>query len=306
MEMIKMNITIYGTRGSYPSPSDRGRNFYTDKYGGHTTSLLVEPQGDELIHVDLGSGSTQAGIDLINRGTYSKEGKEHTVLITHFHADHTEGTPYLKPLYDPRNTFHIHGNADPRVVEELLGTRQNKAYFPVAYQAVSTGDAVPFMMAKKIHYSLNGKEISKSIDITFEQTNHPGGCVAYKFNENGKIFAFSGDHEFGVQSIDDKLRDFYKNSQIILHDCQYLPEERNPAQYGLKGIPKAGWGHADFKQLIDFMLKVQPEVLILTHHDPEHDDKFIDEMHAKAQEYARVVGLESKIVMATPGMKLIL
>ena len=298
-----MKIKIYGTRGSHAAPSEEYREFYTSKYGANTTSALVTSKNDDLIVLDGGTGIIPLGNDLVSSGRYKNAGLRHKLLFTHNHSDHIEGVPFFKPLYDGRNSFDVYGYREPRLLEELLMARQEQFYFPVAYEEPHTTEKVPFMMAKKKHHMLNGPNIEDTVKIENERTNHPGGCVAYKFTEDNRSIVFGGDHEFGDESIDSKLVELYKGAKIIIQDCQYTPEERCPEKYGLKAFPKRGWGHSDFEQVIEFMTRVNPEILILTHHDPDHDDKFIEKMHERVSLYAKEKGLKSKVLMAQPGME---
>ena len=46
-----VNVTFYGVRGSCPCSGDRYR-----RYGGNTSCLVIDIEGDEPLIVDLGTG----------------------------------------------------------------------------------------------------------------------------------------------------------------------------------------------------------------------------------------------------------
>ena len=50
-----MNVTFYGVRGSCPCSGDRYR-----RYGGNTSCLVIDIDGDEPLIVDLGTGLPRA------------------------------------------------------------------------------------------------------------------------------------------------------------------------------------------------------------------------------------------------------
>ena len=56
-----VNVTFYGVRGSCPCSGDRYR-----RYGGNTSCLVVDIDGDEPLIVDLGTGLRALG-DVLHR-----------------------------------------------------------------------------------------------------------------------------------------------------------------------------------------------------------------------------------------------
>ena len=57
-----VNVTFYGVRGSCPCSGDRYR-----RYGGNTSCLVIEIEGDEPLIVDLGTGLRALGDELLKR-----------------------------------------------------------------------------------------------------------------------------------------------------------------------------------------------------------------------------------------------
>ena len=51
-----VNVTFYGVRGSCPCSGDRYR-----RYGGNTSCLVIDIEGDEPLIVDLGTGLRALG-----------------------------------------------------------------------------------------------------------------------------------------------------------------------------------------------------------------------------------------------------
>ena len=85
-----MNVTFWGVRGSIPAPGPS-----TVRYGGNTTCVSVEAEG-ELLVLDAGTGLRLLG-EALARRTAPPECV--TLLFTHLHSDHVQGFPFFAPLY---------------------------------------------------------------------------------------------------------------------------------------------------------------------------------------------------------------
>ena len=91
-----VNVTFYGVRGSCPCSGDRYR-----RYGGNTSCLVIDIEGDEPLIVDLGTGLRALG-DVLQREVRAIGTPMHaTALLTHLHFDHILGIPFFAPLHDP-------------------------------------------------------------------------------------------------------------------------------------------------------------------------------------------------------------
>jgi ribonuclease BN (tRNA processing enzyme) len=56
-------------------------------------------------------------------------------------------------------------------------------------------------------------------------------------------------------------------ADLLVHDAQYTAEELQK---------RRGWGHSSFDQAMQLAEMAGVKRLALTHHDPEHDDEFLD------------------------------
>ena len=68
---------------------------------------------------------------------------------------------------------------------------------------------------------------------------------------------------------------------LVIHDAQYTPEEY-PA--------KKNWGHSTYEYAVDLAGAARVRQLVLTHHDPAHDDRFIEDVERRARGYAKQRG----------------
>ena len=80
-------------------------------------------------------------------------------------------------------------------------------------------------------------------------------------------------------------------ANLLFHDCQYTDNE----------YPHhVGWGHSPLSDTLAFAQRVEPERLMLFHHDPLHTDDFLDAFHGTAIErWGDLGGHPSQIELAT-------
>jgi len=88
---------------------------------------------------------------------------------------------------------------------------------------------------------------------------------------------------------------FYRDADILIHDCQYTKEEYFSS--------KIGWGHSFFEHAIDTAIEAQVKKVILFHHDPSRTD---DELLSFQKAYCtRKHGKSSlEVVIAKEGMEM--
>lgn len=83
------------------------------------------------------------------------------------------------------------------------------------------------------------------------------------------------------------------NADVLVYDCNYTEDEYS----GKISSPKSGWGHSTWNQGVKIAKAAKVKKFILFHHDPSHDDDFIDKLEKQAQKefkesYAAYEGME--------------
>ena len=76
---------------------------------------------------------------------------------------------------------------------------------------------------------------------------------------------------------------------------QYTPEEYKT---------KVKWGHSPFDYTVKVALAAKVKTLVLFHHDPLHDDAFVDSMIEAAKKLSWQEGSNMNILGAQEGMEL--
>ena len=91
--------------------------------------------------------------------------------------------------------------------------------------------------------------------------------------QESKTLAYCTDIEHG-ERLDEDVIEMARDADLLIHDAQYTRGE----------LPdKKGWGHSSWEQAIEVASRAGVKRLALTHHDPEHDDRFLTEMERDCQ-----------------------
>ncbi len=247
-----MIIKYYGVRGSIPVSGKE----YT-KYGGDTTCIVIKEANTNIV-IDAGSGIRLFGRDLIKQSGIT--GHKINILFTHYHWDHILGFPFFTPAYIKGNEINLYGETKYNMsVQDVLKKQQQFINFPVELSG---------MMSKINFYEIkeNDEIHLGPFKILTLKINHPGGTLAYRIETKNSSCVVATDYEhFSVP--DNKLIEFAKDTNILIYDSQFTPEE----------YPKyISWGHSTYDEGIKVAQLANVKELHLCHHAPEHDDDFID------------------------------
>lgn len=258
------HFTLRGSRGSIPTPGGR-----FVRHGGNTSCLSVE-SGDDFFIFDAGTGIRDVGLELM-----AKPPRRIHLFITHTHWDHIQGFPFFIPAYVPGFEIVIYGAAGfGKPLQAVLSGQLDLDYFPVQMDA---------MRSTMIFETLSENTVNVgNAKVTWEYSQHPGTTVGYKIEVDGHRLAWVPDNEFlqgytedptGL-SIDDpsishyrKMINFLSNVDVLIHEAQYLDSEYEK---------KVGWGHSSVTNACVLMKFAGVKRWIVTHHDPTHDDAFLE------------------------------
>jgi phosphoribosyl 1,2-cyclic phosphodiesterase len=255
-----MKLKFYGTRGSIPICEQRFQ-----KYGGNTTCVALCNETDILIF-DAGTGIRNLGLDYFDN-------KEHSLTniilaFSHFHWDHIQGFPFFLPAYDPNRevTIATFGRKDQYFdLKAIFENQMRKEFFPIPLQE----------MGAKLNFIQEENEIFEKdgIKIISSEHTHPGGAYSYRIETEGKVIVFITDIEH-TNGIDERVIKIAKDADILIHEAQYTPEELEDHK---------GWGHSSWMQAIEVAKLANVKKLFITHHDPDHDDVFLDNIELECK-----------------------
>ncbi len=295
-----MIVRFWGVRGSIPVPGKE-----TIKYGGNTTCLEVFTSEGNLIIIDAGTGIRVLGQQLMKEDFGQGKGVAH-IFFTHSHWDHIQGFPFFAPIFigkrnkdgkvvkNSANKLHIYGSAESsRSIEDSLCGQMSDCYFPVSLSDLSATISFTYITGKPI-------KIGKT-KITTLPLRHPNGVLGFRIEDNGKVLTIATDCEHPDNGeCDQNLLALADNADLFIYDGQYTPEEYEPSKFNICMPAKKGFGHSTAEEGIKAAIKAHAKKLVITHHEPLHNDKMLDAMEKKAK------SLLPSIVFAREGMEIVL
>jgi phosphoribosyl 1,2-cyclic phosphodiesterase len=258
----KLDIRFWGVRGSIPCAEPENM-----LYGGNTSCVQLDLLGcEDYLILDSGSGIRPLGEHLVKTG----QQKNGHIFITHAHWDHIQGFPFFKPIYDKANHVSIHmPQQQSGDCKQVLTGQLTPTHFPV------TAD----MLSANIHYITQPPEVQNygNFSVEFMLANHPVTTAIYKIRTADHVIVYAPDNEITPlefsknQSFRDKVIQFCKNADILIHDANYdIEVYRN----------RRNWGHSTWEDAIDVAKKANVKHVFLTHHDPTaNDDQLKDREH---------------------------
>lgn len=262
-EDFAMKIKFYGTRGSIPVCSREFQDF-----GGNTSCLTISiPDKNILSIIDAGTGIRNLGRELMS----SKDGlpKEITLGFSHFHWDHIQGFPFFTPAYNPNvkiNILVMGVGWEMSRLKKIMVDQMGGEFFPIEMEE----------MGAHFNFLTLGRKVvqhSSGMAVRARLHNHPGGAHSFRLERNGKVLVMVTDIEHG-EALDEGTIELAKDADLLIHEAQYTSEELSN---------RKGWGHSSYEQAIEVAKIAGVKQLVMTHHDPEHDDNFLLEMEKKCQ-----------------------
>jgi len=255
-------IKFFGVRGSI---SVSGREY--EEFGGNTTCIQFEGPKRTVIF-DAGTGIRELGKEMM-KDPHTGIDRECYIVFSHFHWDHIQGLPFFQPAYDPRRTFIISAIGRDRYATDLRGifeAQMQEQYFPVRLDGM--GATLNFFQAPSDQHQV------ESAFARVVKHNHPGGAYSYRIQDSaGKVAVICTDIEHG-DKIDPRIVELARGADVLVHEAQYTPEELETHR---------GWGHSSWVQAVEVAEQAEVKQLIITHHDPDHDDLFLRDIEKKCQ-----------------------
>lgn len=276
-------IRFWGVRGSIPTPGPQ-----TVKYGGNTACVEIRADG-QLIILDAGSGLRQLGLAL--NSEFRDRPQELTLLITHTHWDHIQGFPFFMPAYQQSNKIRVLGHEGARHgLQAALEGQMESPYFPIALSE---------MPGNIVFEELNEAKFDVGpVHFTTCRTNHPGACYAYRLDTSGGSICYIPDHEIPTDGASEKnaaVARLLRDADVAIIDSQYTAEEYRE---------HVGWGHGCTDAVVRVAREARVKRLYLFHHDPSHDDDFLDKMLQRARHLAAGSGM--RVETAREGEQVVL
>lgn len=273
-----MRVSFYGVRGSIATAGEPTR-----RYGGNTSCVAIEVAGQHLIF-DAGTGIRSLGNDLARA---SGAGRVHANLFfSHLHWDHIQGFPFFGPGYVPGNrvdVWHVRAGEGSPSARAVLSEQMQPPTFPVG---------LDMMRAELCFHELEPHDEVRVGEARLRSAavDHPNGCVAWRVEHDGAAIVYATDLEHEPDALPPALVELARDADLLIYDAMYTPEE----YAGLAGPSRRGWGHSTFESGAAVAEAAGVRRLCLFHHDPAHDDGFMDALGARARRRFRATSVAAE------------
>jgi phosphoribosyl 1,2-cyclic phosphodiesterase len=287
-----VTVTFHGVRGSTPCCGE-----HLARYGGNTSCVAVETEGQAPVLFDLGTGLRNYGLALAERG--EAEAFRGSVLLSHLHWDHVQGLPFFVPLHCADALVDVYG---PRQSDgplgEVFGDMMRPPYFPI--RPTELGGTVAFHDVDEDHFPVGTAKVQS------RWIRHVGPTLGYRLDWNGVSIAYLSDHGQGCgglrgmsnprtdEFIPDEVLELCDGVDLLIHDAQHTPVEFEQKRH---------WGHCTVQYALHVAKEAGAQRLSLFHHDPAHSDDMIDRLVRDAQDIAACIGVP-EVLAASEGMTL--
>lgn len=272
-----MKVTFWGVRGSTPCPCESNR-----RYGGNTACVSLEVAGEAPIVLDLGTGLRFFGQTQPTDGSFRG-----TALITHIHWDHVQGLPFFPPADRAGAEFDIYGpTQDEGDLGDVFGDFMRPPYFPVHFSQLRG--------AIRFHDVTEDDVAIGNAKVRVRSVPHCGPTVGYRIEWDGAVVTYISDHQapLSLDRVADSVLELADGADLLIHDAQYTREEF---------AEKSHWGHCTVDYAVLVAKQARAKRLALFHHDPSHDDAFVDRLLDQARCLGAMAGL-ADVVAAAEGM----
>jgi phosphoribosyl 1,2-cyclic phosphodiesterase len=104
--------------------------------------------------------------------------------------------------------------------------------------------------------------------------NHPNGATGYRVGYGGRAVAYVTDTEHESERLDANILGLIQGADLLIYDSTYT-ENEYPGY--------VGWGHSTWEHGVALADAAKVGRLVIFHHDPSHDDPFMDAIAAEAE-----------------------
>jgi len=193
------------------------------------------------------------------------------ILMSHTHWDHINGFPFFSPAYQQDHEFRIkagHLFDIESNLADIMAGQMNQPTFPVPIETMrSKLDFEDFLAGDSF-------TLGEGIRVTTALLRHPDNATGYRIEYAGKSVCYVTDTEHIPDKPDENVLNLIDHADVVIYDCTYTDRE----------FPsRIGWGHSTWQEGVRLCKLANAKRLIIFHHDPDHEDPFMELLEAEAR-----------------------
>jgi phosphoribosyl 1,2-cyclic phosphodiesterase len=254
------SVRFWGVRGSISAPGPQ-----TARYGGNTSCVEMRC-GRHLLIFDGGSGLRELGATLVADETPV----DLDLFYSHTHLDHVIGLPFFAPCYNPRSRIRVWaGHLTPeRDIRSVLKMMMAPPLFPIPLDIFTAQMSFRDFAAGETLVPHPG------VVLRTGPLNHPDRATGYRVEYGGKVVAYITDTEHKPGRRDPNVLRLVEGADLMIYDAMYTDAEYTTHRH---------WGHSTWQEGVRLAEAAGVGRLVIFHHDPDHDDAFMDRIAAAAE-----------------------
>ncbi|MGM3305655.1 MBL fold metallo-hydrolase [Anabaena sp. WFMT] len=247
-------VKFWGVRGLIPTP-----NSHTCRYGSNTACVEIYVAGQRLVF-DGGTGLRVLG------KSWQQEQKplEAHLFFTNCQSNRIQGFPFFAPAFITDNSFHIYGTAasNGASIKQCLCDQMLQPHFPYPLQV---------MQSELLFYNLtpgNPVELGE-VTITTALINKNQRSIGYRISWGDYSVAYATDLHQSLDLEEQKqILQIIDGVDLLVTNATYTPPTDKNHEYA-----ELLW-----KTPVDLAQSAGVKRLVISHHHPDDDDVFLDQI----------------------------
>jgi len=275
-----LRIRFWGVRGTIPVPGPE-----TARIGGNTSCVEVTMPNGQLIIIDAGTGIRRLGqkLERENRGRIVG-----SILISHTHWDHIQGFPFFTPVFSRNNRFVLIGQKRVgQQLEQIMAGQFIEHYLPFTYKSLPAD-----LLVKEV-----GDDekliVGDSTVVRVAKLNHPGGCLGFRIENDGRVFTYCSDVGHTGEDLDRNVLELARGADLLVHDAHFATTAERDAF--------SHWGHSTWLEAAQVAVEAGVGCLALFHYAPDLDDDQVEQiLHQTREIFPRTVLAREGLELSLP------
>lgn len=253
----EFGVRFWGVRGGVPTPG-----IETLRYGGNTSCVEIQVAGKRLIF-DGGTGLRVLGQHMLHEQPLQAH-----LFFTHTYWDRIQGFPFFKPAFVRGNRFDIYGavGQNGASIKQRLSDQMLRPHFPVPLQR---------MQADLKFHDIAPGAVLKLDDVEIETTalHRANNALGFRITWRDRSVVYATETEYSQDGPDQALLYLANRADLLIYDTV-----QQDCLDGSTAASRLVWQPG-----IEVATTAQVKQIVLSHHDPAHEDDFLDHVEAEAQ-----------------------